>query len=551
MPLTLYSYILREMLKVFVAALAVLVIVMAFGFSLKPLSEGVLGPWQLVKVVAFTMPGMVTFALPFAAALASTMTFFRMSSDNEITACAVSGISYREMLTPVLLLGLCLTVGSFFLSNWIVPRFWKLVAMEVEQDAARLVVAKLQRREVVELGGLILYADTARDKVEIEKRPDGEPVPYNRMELRGAAVAKLDKKQDMHGDYTAERATVDFYHHIDGRTYVTMMLTGVTINEPDSGRLIAIKNQPIEAQEIPSPLTTKPKFLSLPKLQAMALEPELSPDVRTLKENLTEAIDAQRLLQQLAARMRDGDGKLELKNVASQPYVITSPVVEIVKQSLSLKMASGVTGAPAKKVIVIHQVGGRDPQRFEAESGQIDVAAGGPGGQPRVNLLLRDVQVFDPALPTPSTLKQITLPLLRYDHAEASAPRTRAELAEQAKTYKSSGVTKAASDLDRKVFEVEREIKSRLHERGAMSVNGMLVVLLAAVMSMKLRNQVPLAIFFWCFMPTVVAFIMITSGQAMIGWRDHAAIWGITMTWMGNICLATLVGGIYMRLSRN
>ena len=112
-------------------------------------------------------------------------------------------------------------------------------------------------------------------------------------------------------------------------------------------------------------------------------------------------------------------------------------------------------------------------------------------------------------------------------------------------------IAKSAGLLEYKVSDLLRSITGRLHERASMADNCLMVTHLGAVMSMLLRNQVPLTIFFWCFMPTVVAFLMITSGQQMIGWH-HSSPWlGISMTWAGNLGLALLVIAIYGRLARN
>ena len=75
MPLTLYWYILRDLLKLLITSTLVLVIVMSFGFAIKPISDGLLGPWQLVKVIGYTMPGMLTFAMPFAVASGTIICF--------------------------------------------------------------------------------------------------------------------------------------------------------------------------------------------------------------------------------------------------------------------------------------------------------------------------------------------------------------------------------------------------------------------------------------------------------------------------------------------
>jgi lipopolysaccharide export LptBFGC system permease protein LptF len=551
MPLLLYRYILREMCKILLTALAVMVVVMAFGFSLKPLSEGLLGPLQLVRVVAYTMPGMLTFALPFAVALASTLTFFRMSTDNEIVACAVSGISYRELLTPVLALGLLLTVIAFGLSNYVVPHFWKLVSQEVEQDVAKLVVKQIQKREVVELGKLVIYADSAEQDVKIEERPAGAPAPYNRMVLRGVAVGKLDKTgTELHGDYTAEQAVVDLYRDADDRhTYATMLLSGVTVNDPDSGTLVSVKTQPIESQELPSPFGQKPKFLSLPRLQYLAKHPETFREVREQKDDLAELITAQRLLEALKKKFDAPDHTLQVTNLYSQHYTITAPSAELgSRDHLALK------SVPGKKILVTHRVGGVVTQKMEAEAGTLEVVLSALDQKPRVTLLLQTVQVFDPALPTPSNLKQVALPLLQTDEAqqvESMAHLSIAQALAQSREFPRKTIAKSAGLLELKVSDLLRGITGRLHERASMAVNCLMVTLLGAVMSMLLRNQVPLTIFFWCFMPTVVAFLMITSGQQMIGWH-HSSPWlGITMTWTGNLGLALLVTAIYGRLARN
>src|SRR4051794_40448386 len=115
MPWTLYRYILRELLRVLALSGTVLVVLVGFAVAIKPLSDGMLGPWSLVKFVAFTIPTVVGFVLPFAAAFSGTMVFSRMAADNEIIACRASGMSYPTMMLPVFALGLVLTLSLFFL----------------------------------------------------------------------------------------------------------------------------------------------------------------------------------------------------------------------------------------------------------------------------------------------------------------------------------------------------------------------------------------------------------------------------------------------------
>ena len=554
MPRTLYGYILRELLKLLVASTVVLVVLLSVGFSIKPISEGLLGPWQLVKVLTYTMPGMLTFALPFAAAFAGTMVFFRMSADNEITACAAGGVSYRGLLAPVAGLGLALTLAAFFLSNWIVPQFWRLVAEQVEQDVASVVVKRIQKGEVVELGGLILYADRVRQDVPFEASTEpGGPTQYDRLVLDGVAVGKLSGGEyALEADYTAERAVVDLYRdRRRERVYATMMLTNATVNDPQSGTLGTTRRQPIEAQEIPSPFKQEPKFLSLHELGELAEHPQRSADVREAKSGLSEALARRRLLDRMRDQLRGpggkGGGKLRLAGPRGKSYTIRSPRARLGGGGLRLSAVG------AEKVAVVEHEAGETTQRMMADAARLEVEADTLTEEPQINLVLESVAVYKPSLPAPSRLRELTLPLLKWREPVLAPLRAApvAELVQAAKQYPSSRVANRSRHLGSVVVGLVREIRSQLHERAATAVNIPLVLLLGTVMSMWLRRQVPLVIFFFCFIPTVAAFLTISSGQNMMQWDGMPLALGIAMAWSGNAALAAIVLGVYLRLRRN
>ena len=99
MPLRLYRYILFEMIRVILITTGVLVTVIAFGAVIKPLAgESLLTAGQAVKYVFLAMVPMLQYALPFAAGFGSTLALHRFTSDNEILAMSVVGLSYPAML---------------------------------------------------------------------------------------------------------------------------------------------------------------------------------------------------------------------------------------------------------------------------------------------------------------------------------------------------------------------------------------------------------------------------------------------------------------------
>ena len=138
MPWTLYRYILKDLLKLLVISSLVLVLVISVAAAIKPLSGGLLGPGTMVKYVLYLAPTMLGFILPFSGAFASTLVFSRMANDNELLVCRAGGISYGMILLPVVFLGLVLTLTLFFLSNWVVPSFYRSAAFMLEKDIMSL-----------------------------------------------------------------------------------------------------------------------------------------------------------------------------------------------------------------------------------------------------------------------------------------------------------------------------------------------------------------------------------------------------------------------------
>src|SRR5688500_12841750 len=128
MPRLLSRYILFDLLRVIGLTTLVLVTVIAFGATIKPLAgDKLLSIGQTLRYLALAIVPMLQYALPFAAGFGATLTFQRMTAENEIQAMAASGIAYRQILKPVLVLGIALTLVMVALTQWIIPRFWSTI----------------------------------------------------------------------------------------------------------------------------------------------------------------------------------------------------------------------------------------------------------------------------------------------------------------------------------------------------------------------------------------------------------------------------------------
>ena len=73
MSSTLFRYIFRDLLRIFLLTSAALAGIMSFGGLLRPLTEHGLDASQAAKMLSFFMPAMTTYSLPIAALFATTV----------------------------------------------------------------------------------------------------------------------------------------------------------------------------------------------------------------------------------------------------------------------------------------------------------------------------------------------------------------------------------------------------------------------------------------------------------------------------------------------
>src|SRR5262249_18991945 len=125
-------------------------------------ADGKLGPVDCIKFMLLAMPPMLQYALPFAACFAATLAYYRLASDNEITACHAGGISHRALLAPTAATGAVLLVLLLALSNFVIPKFLRMMAEMVTQNISHLLVNSIEDGQPVKIQKSLLYADTIR-----------------------------------------------------------------------------------------------------------------------------------------------------------------------------------------------------------------------------------------------------------------------------------------------------------------------------------------------------------------------------------------------------
>ncbi len=76
---------------------------------------------DVLRLILYSLPMIIAQSAPFATLLGFLMCLGRIVTENEILILRASGQSYRILLIPVLVLGLLISVGSFFVNDYLLP----------------------------------------------------------------------------------------------------------------------------------------------------------------------------------------------------------------------------------------------------------------------------------------------------------------------------------------------------------------------------------------------------------------------------------------------
>jgi len=547
MPWTIYRYILRELIKLMSLSVAVLVMMISFAAAIKPMSEGLLGAGSMLKFVGYSAPTMLGFALPFAGAFASTLVFIRMASDNEILACSASGMSYAKILAPVAALGLCLTMGLFFLSNFVVPGFYRAAAETLESDLMTVLVNQLnQNRPFTEIDGYVLYADAAT------QMPAPEHTGATKyIRLTGVAVGELDDRDRVRADSTAKVANILLFQDEAG-SRVTIKLIEAMRYQADTGELEYSQSLPIGPIELPSPFSDAPKFLSWPQLRRLDHEPDRFAEVRDAKVELAREVAIAELRTTIRDHLKADRAQRGVVLLGSrQSYRITSPSVRTVGGELVLESLKG------NQIKVEYPAQGPIQRRIEAQSGRITISPGQHALEPTASIDLSEVRVFKiPGTELITEMRADTLPPMVWptpiiDPQAAQQPLDRLEQTAKRHYHRSANVDRARMSLNRSIQKLGRKILSQLHERAASAITCMMLLVFGALLAIHLKGQLPLTVFFWSFLLAIVSIIVIHTGQNLAITQRASILGGLTVLWAGNGGMALAILVVYRKLARN
>jgi len=111
------KYLLKEILTPFGITLTVFTLIFILG-NLMQLIEMIVqkgvGVFNIVRLLGYTLPFLMVYIIPMSFFVSILLGFLRLASDNEVTALKGSGLSFFQLLPPVLILSFSGTILTGF-----------------------------------------------------------------------------------------------------------------------------------------------------------------------------------------------------------------------------------------------------------------------------------------------------------------------------------------------------------------------------------------------------------------------------------------------------
>jgi lipopolysaccharide export LptBFGC system permease protein LptF len=480
---------------------------------------------------------MLQFALPFSAGFAATMVLHRMTTDNEILAAAVGGISYRRILLPIAGLGLVLMVIMVLLTQWVIPRFWGTMDRLITMDVTRLIQASIDKGTPVEIGNVQIHAD--RLLVQ-DDPPDTEA--ETRLVLLRVVAAELDRDGRIVTEVAARQAVVDV-HRRSGQTYLMLALVDTVAYMGRTGQLYELPLSEPDAIAVPSAFKDRPMFLTQGQLLHLRKHPDSYSRVVYAKTALAESLLQAEVSDHIADRIASA-GSIELSGgFGGLDHHL---VVRADRFERGRFLTDGW-----RPVEIEEFEGDRAVRRITSRKAITRPAVGSHLSHPTIDLVVHDCQVTD--LRQGAAVNQraeLKIPDLSPPDFVSEDPSELPYRQLLTRAEGSIGITRHRAEyLAEMVEDLRLAIDSRLLRRYALSLTGMLLLLLGATLAMWLRDSLPLVTYIWAFLPSILNVLMISGGDHMA--REGLVVSGYAVMWSGNALLIVLQLFILARLMRN
>lgn len=227
----LRKHALVELVVPFAMSLAVFTFIFLVGSLLRMadllVNKGV-SIWDLVEIISFLIPKLLSFTLPTAALTAILLVFGSFAQNNEILAMKAVGVNIFRIMLPVLVVSFILSLVMLFLNDQVAPRAQYAYRKAVKELVMKKPTAYLQPGRFIKdfKGYIVLINKVNGDKLEgvtIYQPQEGKPTRTIIAE-RGEVRTANDDKQLIISLYngTSDEPNMenpDVFYKLDFKTF--------------------------------------------------------------------------------------------------------------------------------------------------------------------------------------------------------------------------------------------------------------------------------------------------------------------------------------------
>lgn len=143
--LLLHRYILWELFRIFLLALAGLSTIVVMAGIVQETSQQGLGPEHILMLIPLLLPSTLPYTVPATMLFTVAVVYGRLAADNELTAIKASGIPIRVALWPAIILSLVVSASIFALHYEFIPHTHHRLREMAFRESEEFLYAKLRR----------------------------------------------------------------------------------------------------------------------------------------------------------------------------------------------------------------------------------------------------------------------------------------------------------------------------------------------------------------------------------------------------------------------
>lgn len=562
MSRTLFWYIFRDLVRIFLLTCAVLAGIMSFGGLLRPLYEFGLDLWQVGKILSWSVPAMTAYSLPIAALFATTIVYGRLGADNEITACRVAGISHLSLTLPAMILGLLTAFVSLGMLCFIVPASMLKVEQIVYSNLARLVSGQIQRSHQIRFDhanqSVTVFAHWARVLPPDPDQPHTQAVQLDGPMIVTYEPGEKGQSQTPEYFYMARSATafirqdfhrdqVSMWAQLDGGVMFPRRLAG-------QGRRLAqasVGTTRFGPVPLPSPIRENTKFMDVLSLRQMLDHPEKSRKISSLLRAFITRDQQRQYLEHLARQLNGPDGWVELSG-SGETYRLErgAAVTELARDRLVIH-----SEPPAQQPRLVQFRDQRRSIEVQAEQIRVRAFADPDRGRIALDIEMLGCMVYDGQdwRPRENFSRPLSVPM---------PPQIASMTTRPASYYVSepdSTGQNQRKQLQRELVKLTNSAISELHARASFAVSCFALVMVGCALGMMFCSGNFLGAFALSVAPALLSIALIVTGQHTcenvppdVGsqeWSSSLKL-GLWLIWSGNAAVAAIAAVLLGKLQK-